>query len=61
MYRSSEREINKEEYEEIIAGNKSVYDFWDDAAVMGYGLIAYKPYEKGGRYFIPYSMADSCD
>lgn len=61
MYRYDEREISKEDYEAIMAGQKSVYDFWDEAAVMGYGLLAHKPIERNGRYYIPYDMSDSCD
>ena len=61
MYGFNNREITKEEYEAIIAGEKNVYDFWDDAAVMGYGLIAHQPYKDGGKYYIPYHMSDSCD
>lgn len=61
MYRYNEREISKADYEEIIAGNKSVYDFWSEAAVIGYGLLANEPIERDGKYFIPFHMSDSCD
>ena len=61
MYGYKEREISKEDYEAINSGKKSTYDFWSDAAVMGYGLVTYMPVERDGKYFIPYYMSDSCD
>lgn len=61
MYNYHDKEITKEDYEKINSGEKNVYDFFSDAAVMGYGLSAHQPYEKEGRYFIPYYMGSSCD
>ena len=61
MYSAHEREISKEDYEAITSGEKNKYSLFSEAAVMGYGLIAYEPFERDGKYFIPFSMADSCD
>lgn len=61
MYGYKEREITKEEFEEIEEGKRSVYSFFSEAAVMGYGLLAYKPIERDGKYYIPYDISDSCD
>lgn len=61
MYGGHEREISKEEYEAVMSGERSPYSFFDDAAVMGYGLIAHKPFERDGKYILPFDMADSCD
>ena len=61
MYGYKEREISKEDFEAIKSGDKSPYDFWSEAAVMGYGLLCHKPVERDGKYFIPYHMSDSCD
>ena len=56
-----EREITKEDYDAINAGEKSVYDFFSEAERMGYGALAYKPKEKDGKYIIPFNMSNSCD
>lgn len=61
MYGYYEREITKEEYEQIESGERNVYSFFSEAAVMGYGLLAHKPFERDGKYYIPYDMSDSCD
>ena len=55
------RPISKEDYEAIKAGEKDVYDFFNEWEVMGYGAIPSQPVEKDGEYYIPYGMSDSCD
>ena len=60
-YNRDEKEISKEDYEAIKKGRKNVYDFFSEAAIMGYGLLANGPVERDGKYFIPYYMSDSCD
>ena len=61
MYGFYQRKISKEDYDEIKAGKKSVYDLFSAADVMGYGLVAYPPIEVDGEYIIQYHMSDSCD
>lgn len=61
MYGYYEKEITKEEYDEIKAGKKSVYSFFSEAQISGYGLLAYQPRERDGKYYIPFNMSDSCD
>lgn len=61
MYGYHEREITKEEFDQIKAKERSVYSFFSEASVMGYGLLAYQPFERDGKYFIPFNMSDSCD
>ena len=61
MYGSYEKEITKEEFEKIKAGELNKYSFFTEAQVIGYGLIASQPFEREGKYYIPYSMSNSCD
>ena len=56
-----DKEISKEDFESIKAGEKTPRDFFNEAEICGYGVIAYKPYEKDGRYYIPYGTSTSCD
>ena len=56
-----DRKINKEDYEAILSGKKTVKDFFDDWEICGYGAIPRDPYEKDGEYFIPYGISTSCD
>ena len=56
-----DREISKEDYEAIKAGAKKVNEFFDVAEICGYGAIPSRPYEKDGKYFIPYGISTSCD
>lgn len=60
-YRTHEREITKEEYEKIKNREMNKYNLFSESAVMGYGLIAYEPFERDGKYFISFSMSDCCD
>ena len=55
------REITKEDYENIKAGKKRAYDFFSIAETAGYGAIPHEPYEKDGKYFIPYGISNFCD
>ena len=61
MYSEHEREISKEEYEAITSGDKDKYSLWHEAIVFAYSLVAFEPFERDGKYYIPYTMADSCD
>jgi len=61
MWTYHDRQISKEEYEMIMLGKKSVDDFFSQAETAGYGAIPSRPYEKDGKYFIPYGISDSCD
>lgn len=55
------REITKEDYEAILNGEKGQDDFFSESELLGYGAIPSKPYEKDGKYYIPYGISDSCD
>ena len=61
MWINRNKEISKEEYEAIKAGEKDVYDFFSEAAIVGYGAIPSNPVEKDGKYYIPYGISSSCD
>lgn len=61
MYGYREREIKKEEYEEIKANKKNPYSLFDAAAVMGYGLSIDNVFERDGKCYVGYYMSDSCD
>lgn len=61
MWMRREREISKEEYELILKGDKDVYDFFSIAETAGYGALPYQPFEKDGKYYIPYGISNSCD
>ena len=61
MWMQAEREISKEDYEQIIAGVKSENDFFNEAEICGYGAIPSKPVERDGKHYIPYGISDSCD
>lgn len=62
MYRHEEREITKEEYDAIKAGEKRTDDFFSEAELMGYGACpSFIPVEREGKYYIPYGISDSCD
>jgi hypothetical protein len=57
----SDREITEEDYKAIMDKKKSPRDFFSVSEIAGYGAIPSMPYEKDGKYFIPYGMSDSCD
>lgn len=57
----SEREITEEDFLAIMEGKKSPRDFFLVSEIAGYGAVPGMPYEKDGKYFIPYGMSDSCD
>lgn len=58
---SNTREISKEDYEAITSGAKKLHEFFSEAELVGYGAIPRKPYEKDGKYYIPYGISTSCD
>ena len=53
------REITKEEYEK--AKNQSPYTLISDSIIMGYGCYGATVYEQDGKYYLRFSMGDSCD
>lgn len=55
------KEITKEDYEAILAGEKTPRDFFNVTEIMGYGAIPEQPVEKDGTYYIPYGISDTCD
>ena len=55
------REITKEDYEDLKSGKKKRDDFFSVAEMAGYGAIPGQPYEKDGKYYIPYGISTSCD
>lgn len=61
MYGTREREITKEDYDAVKAGEKSLYSFFSDADIMGYGALPHNVFERDGKYYLSYSISDSCD
>ena len=61
MWHYRTKEITKEDYEAIQRNEKTPKDFFNMAQIMGYGASPDQPYEKDGKYFIPYGISDSCD
>ena len=57
----SEREITEEDYKAILEKRKTPDVFFSEWEIAGYGAIPRMPYEKDGKYFIPYGISDSCD
>lgn len=61
-----EREISKELYDESIANGGYIprdkrREFFGMSILMGYGLYDEHFIEKNGKYYIRYSIGDSCD
>ena len=61
MWHERTKEITKEDYEAIRNGEKETRDFFSIAEIAGYGAIPGEPYEKDGKYILPYGISDSCD
>lgn len=56
------REITKEEYDEIMEKKRTLESFFSTGELIGYGAIPhYPPYEKDGKYYIGYGISTSCD
>ena len=55
------KEITKEDYEAIKAGEKGVNSFFSETQLIGYGACPSNPVEVDGKYYIPYGISDSCD
>lgn len=55
------REISKEQFEAVKAGQMSVYSFFYDWERFGYGIYSPHVIELDGKYFVSYYMGDSCD
>lgn len=58
LYRT--REITKEQYENATIRHDAKGIF-TDSEVMGYGVYGEKFYEKDGKYFVDFTMGNSCD
>ena len=56
-----EKELTQEQWERYWKGDLKKSELFSEAAIMGYGVYLGKPYEKDGKYFLPYSMGNSCD
>lgn len=61
MWLHKEREINKENYDAIQSGKKSMEDFFNSCELCGYGATPMHTYERDGKYYIYYGISDSCD
>lgn len=61
MYGTREREITKEEYEKCKSGEMSMFKLFDEAMIMGYGALPHNVIERDDKYYVVYSMSDSCD
>lgn len=63
------REITKEEYDEIMkeSNGKGILPdrlkskYFDVSILCGYGLYSAGVREKDGKYYLVYSIGDSCD
>ena len=61
MYGMTQREITKEQYDKIVAKEMKMYELFSEAERMGYGALPHGVFEKDGKYFVSYSISDSCD
>lgn len=52
------RELTKEEYEK---GKINPYYLISDNIKMGYGAYGAEVHEEDGKYYLTFSMGDSCD
>lgn len=57
----SDREITEDDFKAIKDGKTDPRAFFSEAELVGYGAIPRMPYEKDGKYFIPYGISSSCD
>lgn len=55
------KEITKEDYEAILAQEKSMRSFFTETQIIGYGATPEKAIEKDGKYYIRYGISDTCD
>ena len=60
-WKETRKEITKDEYDALNTGAKKLDDFFSEADIAGYGAIPGQPYEKDGKYYIPYGISTSCD
>ena len=58
---NNERELTQEEWVKYWNGELKKSDLFSESVIMGYGVYLGKPYEKNGKYYLPYSMGSSCD
>ena len=61
MYGMTQREITKEQYDKIVAKEMSMSELFSVAERCGYGALAHSVFEKDGKYYVSYSISDSCD
>ena len=57
----TKKEITKEDYKALNTGEKKLDDFFTVDQIADYGAIPGQPYEKDGKYYIPYGISTSCD
>ena len=55
------RELTKDQWERYWKGELKKEELHSEAAIMGYGVYWGRPYEKDGKYYLPFSMGSSCD
>ena len=63
------RELTKEQFDEIMAESKGAgrvpnwleSKHFSESTLLGYGLYGTHVYEKDNKYYLDYSIGDSCD
>lgn len=55
------REITKDQYDRYFKGELDKSELHSEAEIYGYGVYWGNPYEKDGKYYMPYYMGDSCE
>ena len=60
------KEISKEIYDKAIKNNGYITDedewkVFTESQIMGYGIYGTHVYEEDGKYYVHYSMGDTCD
>lgn len=61
MYGMTQREITKEQHDKCKSGEMPMWQLFSDAERMGYGALPHCVFEKDGKYYVSYSISDSCD
>ena len=55
------RELTKDQWDRYWKGELDKSELHSEEAICGYGVYWSRPYEKDGKYYLPYSMGSSCD
>ena len=66
MTSTTKYEIPKEIYNRAVENRGFVTEedkesVWSVAQLYGYGVYSGHVYEENGKYYVPFSMGDSCD